>query len=173
MSSKEENKVELDDSFQLEEEPETNDKEDLADTPRCYWCHKTKDEVDDLFPSELYRKNQETPSQFHSCSVEHEMMVKQFFNYSEKIYYIYFTFVLVFPLILAILTAIFYNLLYVFPIFMSLGIGLMIVPLMGNRIVRSIGLKNANILGRIFGAMLLLIGVILLLTNGLKIFAQS
>ena len=173
MSSKEENKADLDDSNQLEEEPETNGKKDLAVSPRCYWCHKTKDEVDDLFPCELYRKNQETPSQFHSCSAEHEMKVKGFFNYSEKIYFVYLTFVLIFPLILAILTAIFYNLLYVFPIFMSLGIGLMIAPLMGNGIVRNVGLKNANILGRIFGAMLLIIGVILLLTNGLKIFAPS
>ena len=155
------------------EEDEFSTEEKTINESRCYWCHRSEDEVENLFLCEFQRKNQDVTSQFHSCSKEHETKVKKYYTYTGIAYYFYLLFSIIFPLIFVIITVITTNWLFIYPIFMSLGVGLIIAPLMGDGIVRNIGLRNNNILGRVFGVMLLVIGITLLLINGFRIFAQT
>lgn len=169
MLTNEEENASLNNSIQKEEE--FTSKEEAVDLTHCHWCNKSKSEVDNLFIFELRRKNQEA-FQLHSCSTEHEAKTKKYYNYIGKAYSFYLILALLAPLLLILISVILANWFYVFLVFISIGIGLLITPLMGDRIVRSIGLRNNIILGRIFGIILLAIGVFLILFGGTEMFTQ-
>lgn len=137
---------------------------------RCYWCNKSQLNSEPFFEEEIFRKKQETPARFIICSKNHEQKVRRFYTYIDNWYFLYVIFTFIVPLILIILAVVFYSMIYAFPIFSSLGISLLLVPLIGDKTITRLGLKNAIILGRILGVMLVLIGIILILTAGLRIF---
>lgn len=140
--------------------------------PRCYWCGKAQPEIKELLESQYQKKNQEEIEMFLSCSQEHESKSRKFLNFTEKFYFLYVTFMFVIPIILLTLALIISQHIFSigFSLFISMGIGLLIMPLLGNQLVKNIGLKRSLLLGRIIGAILVIIGVILILTFGLAYF---
>ena len=76
------------------------------------------------------------------------------------------------PLVLAFLSFYYWSLIFTFGIFFSIGLGLVIVPLLGNQLLYGLGIKRTNIIGRILGGMLMIIGLTLVIINGFKIFVN-
>ncbi|MHA1211527.1 MAG: hypothetical protein ACTSSH_03610 [Candidatus Heimdallarchaeota archaeon] len=140
---------------------------------RCSWCNIEHSEESALFESTIIRRSQETQQSFWTCSVEHETKTKLYFNFADRFYFLYLLFVLLIPIVLAFLSFFYWSLVFTFGIFMSLGLGLVILPLVGNQLAMNLGLRRANIIGRVLGAMLIAIGLTLLFTNGLQIFRPS
>ena len=137
---------------------------------RCYWCNKSQSNSEPFIEEEIIRKNQEIPSKFTVCSKNHDKKVKRFYTYIDNWYFLYVIFTFVIPLVLIVLAVVFTSMIFAFPIFSSLGISLLFIPLIGDKMITRLGLKNTIILGRLLGVMLILIGVILILTAGLRIF---
>ena len=140
--------------------------------PRCYWCSKAQPEIKELLESKYQKRNQEEIEFFLSCTPEHESRTTKFLRFAEKFYLIYVAFMFVVPVILLAIAFIIPQHIFSFgfSIFISLGLGLAILPLLGNQLVKNIGLKRSNLLGRILGVILIIIGVILILTFGLAYF---
>lgn len=140
--------------------------------PRCYWCSKAQPEIEELLESKYQKRNQEEIEFFLSCTPEHENRTVKFLRFSEKFYLIYVAFMFVVPIILLAIAFIIPQHIFSFgfSIFISMGLGLAILPLLGNQLVKNIGLKRSNLLGRILGVILIIIGVILILTFGLAYF---
>ncbi|NHK30009.1 MAG: hypothetical protein FK730_01570 [Asgard group archaeon] len=154
------------------------DEENLNDNAnfeniRCLWCNSESLEESKLMKRELYKRGKEIPSEFWTCSEEHEIRIRKYFGYIEKIYFLYMIFVFLFPIVLIGLTIIFRNLYYTFGGVISLGVGLTILPLIGNQIMYNFGIKRTNILGRILGGMLILIGLSLILIFGFDLFNST
>ncbi|MCK5182669.1 MAG: hypothetical protein KAQ95_00095, partial [Candidatus Heimdallarchaeota archaeon] len=140
--------------------------------PRCYWCSKAQPEIKELLESKYQKRNQEEIEFFLSCTPEHESRTVKFLRFAEKFYLIYIAFMFVVPVILLAIAFIIPQHIFSFgfSIFISMGLGLAILPLLGNQLVKNIGLKRSNLLGRILGVILIIIGVILILTFGLAYF---
>jgi len=140
--------------------------------PRCYWCSKAQPEIKELLDCKYQKRNQEEIEIFLSCTPEHESRTLKFLRFAEKFYLIYAIFMFVLPVILLAIAFIIPRHIFSFgfSIFISLGLGLTILPLLGNQLVKNIGLKKSNLLGRILGVILIIIGVILVLTFGLAYF---
>ncbi len=177
MSSEEETNQLADDVDVTEEKTESEyevDSEMLIEViePRCYWCSKAQPEIKELLESKYQKRNQEEIEFFLSCTPEHENRTIKFLRFSEKFYLIYIAFMFVVPVILLAISFIIPRHIFSFgfSIFISLGLGLTILPLLGNQLVKNIGLKKSNLLGRILGVILIIIGVILILTFGLAYF---
>ena len=127
--------------------------------PRCYWCSKAQPEIKELLESKYQKRNQEEIEFFLSCTPEHESRAVKFLRFAEKFYFMYIAFI------------IYQHMFSIgFSIFISMGLGLTILPLLGNQLVKNIGLKKSILLGRIIGVILVIIGVILILTFGLAYF---
>ncbi|MBN1330420.1 MAG: hypothetical protein JXA54_13180 [Candidatus Heimdallarchaeota archaeon] len=139
----------------------------------CYWCHTIQNNETTLTQAELFRRGKEISEKFWTCSKEHETKIIRYFSFVDSFYIIYLFFVILVPIVLIFLSFFYWSLIFTFGIFMSLGLGLLIMPLIGNQVIINLGLRKANIIGRILGAMLILIGLTLLLTNGLGIFRPS
>ncbi|HUT81655.1 MAG TPA: hypothetical protein VMZ29_10685 [Candidatus Bathyarchaeia archaeon] len=139
----------------------------------CYWCHTIQSDKISLFQSELYRRGKDIPEKFWTCSEEHETKINRYFSFVDRFYIIYLFFVILAPIVLILLSFFYWSLIFTFGIFMSLGVGLLIMPLIGNQVITNLGLRKATIIGRILGGMLILIGLILVFTNGLGIFRSS
>ncbi|TET31394.1 MAG: hypothetical protein E3J70_02325 [Candidatus Heimdallarchaeota archaeon] len=140
--------------------------------PRCYWCSKAQPEIKELLESKYQKRNQEEIEFFLSCTPEHESRAVKFLRFAEKFYFMYIAFMFVIPIILLTIAFIIYQHMFSigFSIFISMGLGLTILPLLGNQLVKNIGLKKSILLGRIIGVILVIIGVILILTFGLAYF---
>ncbi len=179
MSSEEESNQLTDEVDAPEEETESEfevNSEMLVEViePRCYWCSKAQPEIKELLESKYQKRNQEEIEFFLSCSPEHETRTIKFLRFAEKFYLLYIAFMFVVPVILLAISFGFPQHIFSFgfSIFISLGLGLTILPLLGNQLVKNIGLKKSNLLGRILGVILIIIGVILILTFGLAYFEQ-
>lgn len=153
----------------LETDHEEFDKDINFEKNRCLWCNSESAEDKILMKKEIYKKGKDNPSEFWTCSDEHDQKIRKYFIFVEKIYFLYMTFVFLFPLVLIGITIILRNLYYVFGAFISLGVGLAIVPLMGNQLMYNLGIKRTNTLGRILGGMLILIGMAAILINGFNL----
>ncbi|MBK5114809.1 MAG: hypothetical protein KGD59_07125 [Candidatus Heimdallarchaeota archaeon] len=140
--------------------------------PRCYWCGKAQPEIKELLESRYQKKNQEEIEIYLSCTQEHESKTQKFLNFNERFYFLYIAFMFVFPVILLTLALIISKHIFSigFSLFISMGIGLLIMPLLGNQLVKNIGLKRSLLLGRIIGVILVIIGVALILTFGQAFF---
>jgi hypothetical protein len=173
MSSEEETQVE--EVLEEQSDADLNENSDIiieVIEPRCYWCNKSEPEIQELLECRYQKRNQEEVEMFLSCSKEHEHKTTKFLRFNERFYFLYIAFMFAFPVILLAIAFIIPTYIFSigFSLFISMGIGLMIMPLLGNQIVMNIGLKKSNILGRILGLILLIIGVILILTFGLNFF---
>ena len=173
MSSEEETQIEE----KLVEQPDSDKVEDSdiiveVIEPRCFWCNKTEPEIKELHESLYQKKNQEEAEMFLSCSKVHENRIIRFLKFNERFYFLYIAFVFVIPVILLTIAIIIPKYIFSigFSLFISMGLGLIIMPILGNQLAMNIGLKRNNILGRILGAILVIIGVILILTFGLNYF---
>ncbi|MHA1155882.1 MAG: hypothetical protein ACTSQK_07205 [Candidatus Heimdallarchaeota archaeon] len=136
--------------------------------PLCHWCHQLGEENEQFLQVELVEGDQ--TKAYYYCSKEHELKIIRFYNYSKNFRIVYYLFILLFPIILLTLLAIFHNWLFIYVVFISLGLGIIILPLLGEKTVNGLGLKNSLILGRVLGLVILLIGVTLFVINGWKIF---
>ncbi len=156
-------------SLDSQENVDTTSNETLE--PLCHWCHQLEDENEQFSQVEITKEDQTRA--YYYCSKEHEQKIIRFYNYSKILRVIYFLFIILFPVILSICLAIFGNLLFVFLVFVSLGIGIIIFPYLGEKTVKGLGLKNTLTLGRVLGLVLVLIGVTLFVINGWKIFLPN
>lgn len=136
---------------------------------RCLWCNNESFEDNVLLQRELLKKGKDEPAYFWTCSDEHDQKIRKYFSFVDKVYFLYLIFIFLFPLILIGLTIIFRNLYYLFGAFISLGVGLTILPLMGNQLMYNLGIKRTNTLGRILGGMLILIGLAAIVINGFNL----
>ncbi len=163
----------------LAEDSDTSNKTSVAliktstEKEYCYWCHSTGDTEKTLYQAELLRRGKDVPEQFLICSKEHELKVNRYFSFVDRFYIIFIFFIILAPIILIFLSFFYWSLIFTFGIFMSLGLGILIMPLIGNQVIMNLGLRKANIIGRILGGMLILIGLTLLFTNGLGIFKPA
>ncbi|MFW9922769.1 MAG: hypothetical protein ACFFDW_05705 [Candidatus Thorarchaeota archaeon] len=168
----EQSQEEQEELHELGQEIEEIDESNVhLDIMKCYWCNITEDDSSSLKRAEIQLGEQ--INYFYTCSKEHENRVVKFYNYSSKTKLLYYFFILIAPIILLVLTAIFWNFVFVYPIFGSIGIGLIILPLFSNRTIEGLGLRNTLIIGRILGVVLVVIGFTLFAINGYKIFLPS
>jgi len=137
---------------------------------RCYWCHSIEEPERVLEEFKIEQKGAKEPISFYACSPEHKKRIINYIQFTTKFYWLFLIFTIIIPLILIALAVLFYSFVFIFGIFMTIGIGIMILPLLGNTIIQNMGVKKANLIGRILGAMLFAIGITLLIINGLKIF---
>lgn len=142
-----------------------------SDEPRCFWCHNFISESKIAYQTTMQGKREEE-IKFWVCSNEHEMRVKRYFQFIDRFYFLYILFVLISPIIFIILAIYYQSMIFIFPIFSSIGIGLLIIPLLGEQIRFNLGIKNANMVSRILGLILLIIGFVLISINGYKIFVN-
>ncbi|NHJ46762.1 MAG: hypothetical protein FK733_03140 [Asgard group archaeon] len=162
----------IDNSSDSEPEEQIESDEKIISENKCIWCNIESSEEQSLYESEILQRGKDTPSKFWICSIEHEKRVVGYYRYSEKTYIFYLALVFLAPIILIVLTIFLDSLIFTFAIFFSLGLGLVIVPLLGNQIIYNLGIKRTNILGRILGGMLMLIGITLVIINGFKVFVN-
>lgn len=153
-------------TLDLQTNTETTQNEKIK--PLCHWCHQLEDEDEQFLQVEFSENDQKKT--YYYCSKEHEQKIIRFYKYSNNFRLIYYLFIILFPVVLLVLLAIFANLLFIFLIFISLGIGIIILPLLGEKTVNGLGLKNSLTLGRVLGLVLVVIGITLFIINGWKIF---
>jgi len=137
----------------------------------CHWCHRIEEENENFSIIDL--SDEEKEKKFYYCSQEHEQRITKFYNYLEKVRSVFYVFVLLIPLVLLVLLVIFYNWLFIYILFISLGIGIIIHPMLGESTIKGIGLKNSLILGIVFGVIFVVIGVTLFVINGWTIFRPN
>ena len=137
----------------------------------CHWCHQIEKDNEQFPIMDLSDENLERKYKY--CCPEHEQKIIKFYNYSEKIKLLYYAFIFIIPLILMVLLVIFTNWLFIYLVFVSFGIGLLFYPLLREKTVKGIGLKNTLILGRVLGMVILLIGITLFVINGWTIFRPN
>lgn len=142
---------------------------------RCYWCNEFDSNERPLFRAEF--KDNEESKYFFSCSKVHEEKVINFYDFFTKWRIFYSLLVLIIPICLVIFIAFSFaffgpdiTFLLFYIIFTSLGTGLLIFPLLGNKTVEGLGLKRSILIGRILGGVLLAIGIILILIHGYSFF---
>jgi hypothetical protein len=139
---------------------------------RCLWCNQHSSEEIQLSRSEYLQRGKETPSEFWVCSTKHEKRITNYYNFVERFYIVYVFFVFLTPLVLAVLSFFYWSAIFAFGIFPSIGLALLIVPLLGNQITYGLGVKRTIIISRILGGILILIGLTLLIINGRKILTS-
>lgn len=139
---------------------------------RCYWCHVIEEEDITLQVTEYINSDDEI-KHFYTCSVEHEQKVLRHFHFITQWRILYYILIYLIPVILIILFVIFsWNFIFVFPIFISFGLGLIAFPNLSQKSIEGLGLKKSIILGRILGGILVCIGLTLFIINGVKIFVS-
>ncbi|MCF2143729.1 MAG: hypothetical protein K9W42_08530 [Candidatus Heimdallarchaeota archaeon] len=148
----------------VDEQPQTG----KENSKRCSWCHTFEVPEKSLEEFEVAQKNEE-PEKYYACSPEHKKRIQSYIHYAEKSYWLFLVFVLLIPLVLIILAIFYRSFIFIFGLFLSVGLGVMIIPLLGDQLIINLGIKRANQVGRILGAMLFVIGLTLVLINGLKI----
>ncbi|MHA1629293.1 MAG: hypothetical protein ACTSXO_10010 [Candidatus Heimdallarchaeota archaeon] len=146
------------------EQPQTGEE----NSKRCSWCHSFEAPEKSLEEFEVARKGEDL-KKYYACSPVHKNLILRYIHYVEKTYWLFLFFVLLIPLVLIILAIFYHSFIFVFALFLSVGLGVMIIPLLGNQLIVNLGIKKANQVGRILGAMLFIIGLTLVLINGLKI----
>ncbi|MEA2071293.1 MAG: hypothetical protein U9O98_08385 [Asgard group archaeon] len=135
---------------------------------RCFWCHK---------PIEIENEDQKIkiiPPGFEKdkvivCSKEHQKRTEKFYSFGKIGLGIFWAFCFILPMILILLSFIFRSPTFLSFAFLSVGIGLLIYPSLGMNTIKGLGLRRSLILGRIFGSILIGIGIILLLLIGIVI----
>jgi hypothetical protein len=136
----------------------------------CYWCHKTTNTPQEFVKGTFGKKNDSKQITFFACSEEHKQKVQNYHSFIAKGMIVFQIFTFVIPVLLAIVGVIFRSISMFFFMLISIGLGLVIIPLIGDSAVKGLGLQKANILGRVFGAMLIGIGIALILLIGIIIY---
>lgn len=152
-----------------QEDFETTSNEELEHL--CHWCHLLEEENEQFFQVEVSEHNQKKT--YYCCSKEHEEKIIRFYNYSKNFRFVYYMFIILFPVVLVALLAVFTNWVFIYLVFISLGIGIIILPRLGEKTTSGLGLKNSLVLGRVLGLVLLIIGITLFVINGWTIFRPN
>ena len=141
--------------------------EEIIKPNRCHWCNKEEENENNFQEVTIPRKGDDEFS-VYVCSQEHETRINKSYNYLDKIYILGLVLIFAIPLILIGFT-IFYSILFSYPIFVSIGIGLMIYPLFSQQVVGALGLQKSNVLARVLGGIIILLGVVLFLVDVLNV----
>ncbi|MBD3189976.1 MAG: hypothetical protein GF308_05010 [Candidatus Heimdallarchaeota archaeon] len=150
-----------------QEEGNVSQSKDPSEIPRCFWCNKEESEGLSLQEATIQRKRNSESKTIFYCQEEHKQKVISFYNFVDQGMPFFQVLICYLPVILIIFYVIFRYYIIFFGIFISLGIALLVFPLLGDRTAQDLGLHKTIILGRILGGMLLIIGLVLTLTIGL------
>jgi len=91
------------------------------------------------------------------CSPEHETRVNKSYNYIDKIFILGLILIFLVPIVFVGLTF--------YPVFVSIGLGLIIYPLFSQQVIKALGLQKSNILARILGTIIILLGIVLFIVD--------
>ncbi len=148
-------------------DPVEESQEEIINLRRCHWCNKEEEEEHEFQEVNILRKGDEDFN-VYVCSSEHESRINKSYNYFDKIYILGLILIFFAPLVFVSLT-IFVDMIFSYPVFVSIGLGLLIYPLFSQQIVRALGLNKSNILGRILGTIIVLLGIVLFLIDVLNV----
>ncbi|MHA1124236.1 MAG: hypothetical protein ACTSO7_13995 [Candidatus Heimdallarchaeota archaeon] len=148
---------------------ESKDKpqEEIINLSRCHWCNKEEDNENTFQEVKIPRKGDDEFN-VYVCSIEHESRIKKSYNYMDKIFILGLILIFFAPLVFVTLTIII-DMIYSYPIFISIGLGLIIYPLFSQQVVKALGLQKSNILARVLGSIIILLGLALFLLDVLNV----
>lgn len=164
-STKDENSESI--SNEKNQENAALQKKDPSEIPHCFWCNKEEAEGVSLQETTIQRKRASESKKIHYCQEKHKQKIIDFYNFVDKGMTFFQILICYLPVFLLIFFVIFRYYIIFFGIFISLGIALLVFPVLGERTAKDLGLQKTIILGRILGGMLLAIGLVLTLTIGL------
>jgi len=152
---------------EIKDPVEESQEEIIINLHRCHWCNKEEEEEHNFQEVNILRKGDEDFN-VYVCSSEHESRINKSYNYFDKIYILGIILIFLAPIIFVALT-ILVDIIYIYPVFVAIGLGLLIYPLFSQQIVRALGLQKSNILGRILGTIIVLLGIVLFLIDVLNV----
>ena len=159
----------MDESSEITTEEINDTKEDsqeeIVNLNRCHWCNKEEENENTFLEANVPRKGDDEFN-VYICSPEHETRVNKSYNYIDKIFILGLILIFLVPIVFIGLT--FLDIIFVYPIFVSIGLGLIIYPLFSQQVIKALGLQKSNVLARILGTIIILLGIVLFLVDVIK-----